>query len=369
LGAPPRVWLQRRLDLSYLALLSLAQAVSHVGVAAILLYQGYGASGVVWGALVGVSVAVLLAWVRVLVVGGFRYRAPSRALVGAFAASLAKISTNGLFTYVNAQVDKILVAGTLGPAAMSYYGMAWNASRFPAGVLAQSLRFSLVPTVARLQDDAAAVERGLRESLRHTLLVAAPIAALLFVAAPSLVAVVLGPRWIPVVPALRVMSLAVLAAPLLESAATLLIGMDRAHLTAIPSTLAVIALVGLTPSCASRWGVVGAAWANLGSFALLTASAAVVARVVFSRIRWLAAGVVVAPLVAATAAAVCAFALGRDHGVGIVRLLVEGGAVAVVYPAAIVALGGRAMLADLLALLRRSWSEPRAAAPAPSPGT
>lgn len=355
LGAYPRVLVQRRLDLVYLAIVNLAQAIVHVGVAVVLLWRGLGALGVVWGALAAVLVAAVLAWLRLPGSGAPFKRMSCAGALRAFGADFARVFTNGFFTYVNAQVDKVLVSGALGPAAMSFYGMAWNASRFPSGVLAQSLRFSLLPAVARLQEDRAAVERALVESLRHSMLLAAPIAALLFVAAPSLVTVVLGERWLPVVPVLRVMSVAVLAAPVWETAATLLIGMGRAHLTAIASTLTIVVLVAAVPPMALRWGVGGAAYANLASAVVLTVSAALTARSAFAGIRWLRASIFVTSLPAAVFAALAALALGSRFGVGGARLAVETLTISGLYPLGVSFCGGRETLVTLLELVRHSW--------------
>lgn len=353
-GAYPRVLLQRRLDLAYLAFVTLVQVVLHVGLAVLLLWQGLGAIAVVYGALVAVAIGVLLPWLRLIGSAPQSWAVTSRGVVRSFAADFLRVFANGFFTYVNAQVDKVLVSGVLGPAAMSFYGMAWNASRFPAGVLAQSLRFSVVPAVARLQGERSSVERALAESLRHSMLLAAPLAALLFVTARSLVTVVLGERWLPVVPALRVMSFAVLTAPILEASATLLIGMGRAHLTAIASTATVAVLLVATPLLAARWGVVGAAYANLVSAIVLTATAAVTARVAFAGIRWLRPAVVAVPIVAATISAAAALALAGHRDAGLEQLSVETAVIAILYPLTLSLCGGREALVDLLVLVQRA---------------
>jgi O-antigen/teichoic acid export membrane protein len=354
LGAYPRVLLQRRLDLTYLAFVTLVQVVCHVSLAVLLLWRGLGAVAVVYGALAGVAFGALLPWLRLFGTAPRSWLITSPGVLRAFGADFSRVFANGFFTYVNAQVDKVLVSSVLGPAAMSFYGIAWSASRFPAGVLAQSLRFSVMPAVARLQNDRSSVERALVESLRYSMLLAAPLAAVLFVCARSLVTVVLGERWLPVVPALQIMSVAVLTAPVLEASVTLIIGMGRAHLTAIASSVTIVVLVVSTPLLAARWGVVGAAYGNLISALVLMFTSAMIARMTFAGIRWLRPAVVLTPILAAGVSAIAAFTLAGYRGAGIEQLSIEIAIIAILYPLTLCLSGGRDALVDLVVLVRRA---------------
>ena len=107
---------------------------------------------------------------------------------------------------------------------MAYYSMAWNASRISANVFNRAIGFVLVPTFARLQDDPERIRRGTDECVRFSYLMLPPLAALLFACAPQLTELVLGSRWLPLVPCLRVMSVSILFTPLVATAAALLVG-------------------------------------------------------------------------------------------------------------------------------------------------
>ena len=97
----------------------------------------------------------------------------------------------------DALASNLLVAGILGPAAMSFYGMAWSASRIPVWVLSQALGLVLVPTLTHVRSDMGRVERVLRESLRHAYMLLMPACVALFVIADSLVTTVLGAKCCP----------------------------------------------------------------------------------------------------------------------------------------------------------------------------
>ncbi len=73
----------------------------------------------------------------------------------------------------------------------------------------------------------------------------------------------LGEKWLPVAPVLRVMCVTGLIAPLLEAANALLISAGRAHLTGIATLAHLAALIAFVPVLAWRWDVTGAAFGDL----------------------------------------------------------------------------------------------------------
>jgi O-antigen/teichoic acid export membrane protein len=258
----------------------------------------------------------------------------------------------GFGGYLGGRVDNLMVAGAIGPAGMSFYSMAWNISRTPAHVFSKAISFVLVPTIARIQDDPERVQRGLRECLRHSYLLLAPVCTLLFVSAPLLVTFVLGAKWLPLVPALRVMCFTVLVAPILFSATALLVGTGRAHLTGIATAIHIAALLILVPPLAHRWGVVGAAYGDLLAVVALTLTLTITVWVATAQINWALLSTIIVPVVAATAAGLFAWSVGPYISNDALRLIGESGLVLITYLGVVVALGGRTGLFDLTTLLR-----------------
>src|SRR5262249_21740156 len=149
---------------------------------------------------------------------------------------------------------------------------AWSASRIPVWILHQALGLVLVPTLARVRSDAECMERVIIESLRHSYLLLAPICALLLVTADSLVVSVLGMKWLPVVPALQVMSVAVLVGPVVIASNGLLVATDRGHLTSLGTGAQLVTMVLTVGPMAAWWGILGAALGDLVATAVLGAT-------------------------------------------------------------------------------------------------
>src|SRR5262249_44649696 len=136
-----------------------------------------------------------------------------------------------------------------------------------------------VPTLTHIRSDPERVGRVLGESLRHAYVLLIPACTVLFITADSLVSTVLGAKWLAVVPALRVMSVSVLLAPLVIAFNGLLVAMDRAHLTGLATGIQLGTIVVLVVPLATRWGVVGAAFGDLVSTVMLTVVLFVLCRV------------------------------------------------------------------------------------------
>ena len=364
----PRVLLQRRLSLTPLAGASLVQIIAHVGLSLMLLRLGYGAMGVATSTLVAGGLSGALLWSRLLASPGPRW--DGRIMAGLWkqtATSTVRVFVGSFVGYLNGRVDNILVAGVLGPAAMSFYGMAWSASRIPAWILHQALGLVLVPTLARVRSDAERMEQVILESLRHAYLLMAPACALLFVTADSLVVTVLGMKWLPVVPVLQVMSVTVLVGPVVIASNGLLVATDRGHLTSLATGAQLVTLVLTVGPLAAWWGILGAALGDLVAAAVLTATLIALCRRSEPGVNCWTVSSALLPVVAALCAGSLAFSLSTELPPGLMKLAVQVGVSLAGYGASIWLLGGRARLLEMIEVMRDVTRRP-AVPTAVSPG-
>jgi lipopolysaccharide exporter len=351
LNTYPQVALQRQL---LLAIPIRAQALQYLtsssaGLAA--LFLGFGVTGVAVAAVFGMGCASLLLWAQALgrlgPVDRCR-RAQLRELVG----DTGRVAVGSVPGYVAMRIDNVLVAGSLGTTGMGLYGMAWNASRLPLTVLARPTSVALMPALASIQNDPARVTRGIRESLTLTLTAVAGCSAVLVVSAPSLVQLVLGPSWLPVVPCLRVMAVTVLVFNLVPIASALLTATGRAHLQFWPALLGIACFLLMMPFIAARFGVLGAAFVDLLAAGLITLAIYVLARRSLPDVHWWSVQQVV-PVAAAAASAALAWLAGHALEGLVSRLIVEISALGGGYVVFLRVFGGKVALASIIELSRR----------------
>ncbi|HXG91182.1 MAG TPA: oligosaccharide flippase family protein, partial [Blastocatellia bacterium] len=343
----------RRLDLNFLALTQILQPVIFVGLALFLLVEGYGAVGVAWANVAATVVVVLVVWLRLWLQGLPRWHGwPSLSIWREAMAGSFKMFVGGFGGYLGGRIDNLVVTAAIGPLAMSFYSMAWNASRMPANVFASAINFVFIPTLARIQGDPERVDRGFRECLKHSYLLLAPVCAVLFVSSPLIVTFVLGAKWLPLIPALRVMCFTVLFGPLIFACGALLTGTGRAHLVGIATIVQIVVLLVSIPFLANRWGVVGAAYGDLLAVVALTVVLCATVKVVTRQLNRALFATFTVPVVAAISGGLAAWNLGAHISTDALRLIVECVLTLTVYLLVVLVLGGRARLFDLTTLLR-----------------
>lgn len=352
-AAYPRVLVQRRLDLTYLAGVGLFQVILHVALSITLLIQGFGPIGVAWSSIIAGALSAMAVWLRLF---GSRWPKwegfPDRTLRLSVVSETLKVFTGSFLGYLNGRADNLLVAGVLGPTAMSFYGMAWSASRVAPQILAQAFGYVLVPVLAKIQTDEDRIKRVLHESLRHSYLLLAPVASILFVTGPSLVTTVLGQKWLPIVPCLQVMSITILLGPLVSTFSSLLVATGRAHIAGLATAWQLVVLAMLIIPLSRMWGVSGAAYGDMMAVGALTTALLFATPIMRKPMRQLVVPSILLPLGSAAISGLLAWAGSLLLSTGLLKLLVQVAIILTIYPAVISVFGGRSALLDLISLVR-----------------
>ena len=110
---------------------------------------------------------------------------------------------------VYSNLDYIFIGRVLGATQLGLYTVAFRLPDLLIGNLASVVGLALFPAFAAIER--SDLGRVFCVSLRYTLMVALPMAALLSVLAEPLILAVFGDRWAPAVPAMQVLTLYALA--------------------------------------------------------------------------------------------------------------------------------------------------------------
>jgi PST family polysaccharide transporter len=192
-----RAHLQRGLRFSWLAGADVAAQVVGVGLGIGLALAGAG-----YWALVAQQLGQALAGLLLLVlVARWLPGLPRR---GAGVRPLVRFGSHyvagQLVAYVGKNVDSLVVGARFGPVSLGFYNRAYSALMGPLGQLRAPTTTVALPVLSRLQDDesrfGAYVQRG-QVALGYTFL---PVIAIAAGAADPLVRILLGDKWLAVVP-------------------------------------------------------------------------------------------------------------------------------------------------------------------------
>ena len=269
--ALPHAILSRRMDFLRPAQVRLVSALAGAVTALTGALSGWGVWTLVCAPMVMLSTeAVGMTWAaRAPIRPSFRF-----AGAGHIAGFGGVMTATQIFWFIQSQADVMIAGRVLDTHTLGVYTTGL--------FLAQLLAAKFVPPINEVAYAAYARQRDvgatpLLATIRLVLLVALPAYAGLAVAAPVLVPVLLGEKWIGIVPLLPVLAIAMamLTLQILFAPATNARGFPGIALRVTISGAVVMPLAFLI---GSRWGVMGFAWGWVGGMAVLTATTVVLSQ-------------------------------------------------------------------------------------------
>ena len=196
--------LRKRLALDRVSQAEIIGAVVTLPVMLCCALAGLGVWTLVIGSLVGwvVRGAVIFAfapWLPGLRIGGERAKEVIHF-------SLTTLGITMLWA-IREQSDVAVIGKITGQVTVGLYSMAKDLAMLPTAKISSVVFLLSSPMMAELQTDIAAMRRAFFRAVRLTASIALPASAGMALVADDMVAVLLGPKWLPAVPVLRLLCL------------------------------------------------------------------------------------------------------------------------------------------------------------------
>jgi len=118
-----------------------------------------------------------------------------------------QIMINGIGYYLFTNLDGWFVGKVMGESALGFYRKAYTLGNLPATELANVLARVSFPSFSKLKDDRQRLGCAFLRVQQMLALVMMPISAMLFFFAAPLVHVLLGEKWMPMIPAFQILVL------------------------------------------------------------------------------------------------------------------------------------------------------------------
>lgn len=255
-GAVPSARLSRDMRFQDAATADLVDLLVGHGVTIVCAFAGLGYWSFVWGGLAGQLVAV---GVRIRVTAWRPTFDFSRAAWNDIAAFGMSIQAKRLLEFAGQNLDTLIVGHTMGMTLLGFYDKSFSFMNTVAQrlVIAPSTSFRIFAVICEDRDRFLRAYQRLAASI---MLVAMPLFAALCVAAPEVFTVLFGARWLPSVPAFRLLTasavlqiLSSVTSPANEAAGQIWAQVRR------QASFAVLVAVGVW--IGTRFGITGAAFA------------------------------------------------------------------------------------------------------------
>jgi PST family polysaccharide transporter len=162
------------------------------------------------------------------------------------------------------QGDNLVVGRVLGPQALGIYTRAYQLMAVPTTLFGDVLDRVLFPAMAKVQGDPQRLAAAYLQSVASIALVMLPIGVVLTVLAPEFVTVLLGPKWVDVIPPFQVFAIGLLFRTSYKMSDSIARATGAVYRRAWRQGI-YAALVFFGAWVGSRWGVTGVAAGVLAS--------------------------------------------------------------------------------------------------------
>lgn len=139
--------------------------------------------------------------------------------------------------------DDAFVGKFLGVTALGLYQMAYRISNLPATEITHVISQVMLPLYSKLQDDVTALRDAYLRTLKFVSILSFPFAGLIFIFAPVFVNLILGEKWMPMVGALRVLTVYALVRSLSSTTGSIFQAVGKPNILMVLALMALIILL------------------------------------------------------------------------------------------------------------------------------
>jgi O-antigen/teichoic acid export membrane protein len=224
----PESLLRKELRFGQVSFLKFLQEFLNLVVSVPLAYLGYGFWSLVYGRIVAAAIQTILAWV---LSPSWEWLKPVPFDWDAIRQLLrygVRATSGGLLSFIHQNWDDWLVGRVLGATALGFYTKAYGLTNNTLSGLSKNLVNGVFfPSYAQMQEDKVRLTRVYMKVLNFVLLMMVPLAAGFLVVAPQIVTVLLGEKWLPVLPVFQIFALLVFTRPISSNTSPLFMAMGR----------------------------------------------------------------------------------------------------------------------------------------------
>jgi O-antigen/teichoic acid export membrane protein len=216
----------------------------------------------VWGGLAGNVFRVLLSFMLHPYRPTFRFAKSEMKELFVFGQW---ILFSGILLFLVTQGDQIIVGRTLGITALGFYQMACFIAYLPATEITNTLYQVSLPAYSRLQDDLQKLKYTFSGITKVALYLSVPMACGIFILADEMTALFFGEKWMPMVPSLKILTIAGLLRVVPATTRPLFQGIGRPEIDTIWQFVSLVILGIAIYPLSTSFGIAGASVALLAS--------------------------------------------------------------------------------------------------------
>lgn len=165
---------------------------------------------------------------------------------------------SSMLVFLITQGDDIFVGKLLGVTALGFYQLAYRISNMPATEYSHLIATVMFPAYSKLQDNISKLKEAYLKVLQLTAFLSIPIAGMIFIIAPDFTRILLGDKWMPMVPAMQVLAIYGMLRAIGATTGVVFMAAGRPEIRTKIQSAQLIMLAILIYPFTIRWGILGA---------------------------------------------------------------------------------------------------------------
>lgn len=257
---PAIIKFQKELEFNKEFLFRLVIFFTDAGVAILSAFLTRSASSLVWGLIAGAAVEVVLSFT-------FIKPTPKLTLDLAKARRVIErgrwVTAYGIFNYLFENVDDIVVGRLMSTAPLGVYQMAYKISSLPITEVADVFGKVTFPIYVKLSYDYQRIKKAYLKTMGVVSFLVLPFGLIFLLFPKEIVMLILGAKWLDVVPVLRVLALFGAVRAIVNSGCTLFVATKKQEYVSATTLAGILGLGATIVPLVKKYGILGAGYSAL----------------------------------------------------------------------------------------------------------
>lgn len=175
------------------------------------------------------------------------------------------VTVSGIFNYLFHNSSDMVVGKILGASSLGLYQMAYKISIFPITEVSDVISKVTFPVYARISSDRERLRKAFLKTFALISSLSILLGALLFIFAQEVVLLVLGERWVDILPFLKILIVFGIIRGISGSTSALFFALNKQEYVSVITFASFVALIATIFPLVAAWGLVGISISALAS--------------------------------------------------------------------------------------------------------
>ncbi len=247
---------EKELLFRYTTLINVFSLIVSAVISVTMAYNGHG----VWSLVAGNTINTFLVFLGLWVFRPWRLRLKfDKEIAKWFLKFGFYLWIGAIVTFILFQYNDFIVGTLLGVATLGFYAKALKFAELPNALVTSVISRVALPTYSKLQEDKDKLQKSFNLVLTNIVRISAPLTLILFFTAREFTLVLIGEKWLPMVPIFKLLILYSFLRAIFDDAGAFLTAVGKPQVVSKYISLQAAVLLVLTPVLVKFLDVDGAA--------------------------------------------------------------------------------------------------------------